>query len=210
MLTHEEIWRAIDRLAERNGLTPSGLARKAQLSPTAFNPSKRASAKRKRWPSTESIAAILTATACPLEEFIALITSKEKLKTKIPVLTLAQAARPHAFSAVQPVAVPNETICDHMALPAAQDPACFALEIDTAAYAPVYPEGAVVILCPSEKVRRGDRVALRTAQGDILIRRLSREGAQKIELSSLAGDAPPETLTRSEIQWIYKIQWASQ
>ena len=41
-------------LAERHGLSPSGLARKAGLSPTVFNPSKRLSRKRKRWPSTEN------------------------------------------------------------------------------------------------------------------------------------------------------------
>jgi phage repressor protein C with HTH and peptisase S24 domain len=55
MLHHADIWRAIDRLAERHGLSASGLARKAGLSATLFNPSKRINGKRKRWPSTESI-----------------------------------------------------------------------------------------------------------------------------------------------------------
>ena len=44
MLTHAQIWSGIDRLAHRAGLTPSGLARRAGLDPTTFNPSKRASA----------------------------------------------------------------------------------------------------------------------------------------------------------------------
>ena len=38
MLTHGKIWTAIDALARRYGLTPSGLAKRAGLDATAFNP----------------------------------------------------------------------------------------------------------------------------------------------------------------------------
>ena len=41
MLTHGKIWTAIDALARRYGLSPSGLANRAGLDATAFNPSKR-------------------------------------------------------------------------------------------------------------------------------------------------------------------------
>ena len=41
MWSHESVWAAIDQLAARHGLSPSGLAKKAGLDPTAFNPSKR-------------------------------------------------------------------------------------------------------------------------------------------------------------------------
>ena len=41
MLTHAQIWMALDRLAARSGLTSSGLAKKAGLDPTTFNKSKR-------------------------------------------------------------------------------------------------------------------------------------------------------------------------
>ena len=41
MLTHDQIWTALDRLAERGGLSPSGLARRSGLDPTTFNKSKR-------------------------------------------------------------------------------------------------------------------------------------------------------------------------
>ena len=47
MLTHPQIWRAIDALAARNGMSPSGLARLAGLDPTTFNKSKRGSANGK-------------------------------------------------------------------------------------------------------------------------------------------------------------------
>ena len=57
MLTHDQIWNAIDRLAARAGLSPSALAKRAGLDPTTFNKSKRITPDgRERWPSTESVA----------------------------------------------------------------------------------------------------------------------------------------------------------
>src|SRR6202000_3059965 len=54
-MKHEDIWRALDTLAAENGLSASGLARRAGLDPTTFNPSKRRMPDgRQRWPSTES------------------------------------------------------------------------------------------------------------------------------------------------------------
>lgn len=74
MFTHGQIWRAIDRLAERNELSVSGLARKAGLDPTTFNPSKRIAADgRPRWPSTESVAKVLETTDTSLEEFFSIL-----------------------------------------------------------------------------------------------------------------------------------------
>ncbi len=71
MLSHETIWSAIDTLAERNQLTPSGLARRAGLDPTSFNKSKRLGPDgRLRWPSTESIAKVLDATGATVDQFL--------------------------------------------------------------------------------------------------------------------------------------------
>lgn len=71
MLSHSSIWAAIDDLAKRHGLSASGLARRAGLDPTSFNPSKRvAKDGRARWPSTESLSKVLTATGEPFEIFV--------------------------------------------------------------------------------------------------------------------------------------------
>ena len=71
MFTHSEIWNAIDKLAQDNGYSPSGLAKKAGLDPTTFNKSKRVSADGKpRWPSTENISKILTVTNTKLADFL--------------------------------------------------------------------------------------------------------------------------------------------
>ena len=78
MLTHDQIWRGIDRLALRNELSASGLAKKAGLDPTTFNKSKRITKEGKlRWPSTESLAKILDATRTTITEFVRLVEGQE-------------------------------------------------------------------------------------------------------------------------------------
>jgi transcriptional regulator with XRE-family HTH domain len=70
MFTHDEIWRAIDDLAEAHSLSTAGLARKAGLTPTAFNKSRRITANRhEHWPSMQTVARILEATGEPLSDF---------------------------------------------------------------------------------------------------------------------------------------------
>jgi phage repressor protein C with HTH and peptisase S24 domain len=74
MFTHQEIWTAIDRLAEKEGFSPSGLAKEAGLDSTTFNKSKRISKDGKpRWPSTESISKILSVTNSDLSDLQSLI-----------------------------------------------------------------------------------------------------------------------------------------
>ena len=72
-LKHQDIWRAIDLLAESHGLSASGLAKLAGLDPTSFNPSKRSTPDgRPRWPSTESLARALEAVGAGFDDFAAL------------------------------------------------------------------------------------------------------------------------------------------
>lgn len=72
-LKHKDIWRSIDLIAEQHGLSPSGLALKCGMEKTSFNKSKRyAPNGNPRWPSTESISAILDATNCDIGEFFEL------------------------------------------------------------------------------------------------------------------------------------------
>ena len=61
MLSHQDIWAALDALAVKFSITPSAMARMAGLDPTTFNKSKRQTAEGKdRWPSSESLAKGLT------------------------------------------------------------------------------------------------------------------------------------------------------
>lgn len=78
MFSHKDIWSAIDLLAKNAQLTPSGLARRAGLDPTAFNKSKRFAADgRPRWPSTESLAKILEVTSTDIVTFAQLLAHQK-------------------------------------------------------------------------------------------------------------------------------------
>ncbi|HUY68335.1 MAG TPA: helix-turn-helix transcriptional regulator [Alphaproteobacteria bacterium] len=205
-LKHADIWRAIDRLAERHKLSPSGLARKAGLSPTVFNPSKRAANNRKRWPSTESIAKILQTTGASLGEFVAL-AGNGAAPAVLPLLGLAQAGRAGAFDED---GKPSGRGWDQMRFPDLRDPHAFVLEINDKGAEPLYRAGDRIVVSPAEKPRRGDRVVLRSQKGAVMIGQLGRESAQKVELISLNPAFPPVTLSPREIEWMYRIVWVSQ
>ena len=78
-MRHTDIWKAVDSLAERHGLSASGLAKRAGLDPTAFNKSKRAGADGSpRWLSTESLMKALDAVGTSLEDFAALAEGRRR------------------------------------------------------------------------------------------------------------------------------------
>src|SRR5499427_4064746 len=92
MLTHAQIWTALDRLAALAGLSPSGLAKKSGLDPTTFNKSKRVTSDgRARWPSTESVAKALTAADTSIESFVRLIGDGAGDGRSVPLIGFAQA-----------------------------------------------------------------------------------------------------------------------
>ena len=78
-MTHDEVWHAIERFATDHGMSCSGLAKCSGLDPTTFNRSKRWSREgQPRWPSTNSIAKILSATGASINDFTKFIPSHEK------------------------------------------------------------------------------------------------------------------------------------
>ena len=69
-MTHEDVWRAIERFATEHGMSCSGLAKCSGLDPTTFNKSKRWSKEgQPRWPSTNSISKILSSTGAKIQDF---------------------------------------------------------------------------------------------------------------------------------------------
>src|SRR5450631_452515 len=95
-LTHAQLWTALDRLAARAGLSPSGLAKAAGLDPTSFNKSKRITPEgRERWPSTESVAKALAATNTNIDAFVQLIgESGLTVAQALPLIGFAQMGNP--------------------------------------------------------------------------------------------------------------------
>ncbi len=209
MLSHAQIWQAIDRLAESHSLTPSGLARAAGLDPTTFNRSKRLSAAGKaRWPSTESISKILAATATPFDAFVRLVDGTSPREgARIPVIGLAQAGNDGFFD---DGGFPVGTGWEEVAFPNVADDNAYALEVTGDSMLPVFRDGDTVIVSPSEQVRRGDRVVVKTINGEVMVKQLARRSASHLELVSLNPSYPTRTFGLDEIVWIARIIWASQ
>ncbi|MBS7542295.1 S24 family peptidase [Ancylobacter oerskovii] len=208
MLTHAQIWRAVDRLAERHGLTASALAKRAGLDATTFNRSKReAPDGRPRWPSTESIAKILDATRTSIDDFMHLVQSPQGGR-RIPLIRLAQAGNGAFFDeAGLPVIGGGweETFFPDLA----EDHA-YALEIAGDAFTPLYRDGDIVIVSPTAAVRRGDRVIVRTRRGEVIAKELKRRTARTLELRSLAPGLPDQIVPTADIASVARVLWASQ
>lgn len=214
-MKHEDIWRALDTLAAENGLSASGLARKAGLDPTTFNPSKRRLADgRARWPSTESLAKALEAAGTNLEAFSTLVNGARALPSpgrpvarRVPLIGLAQAGSDGFFD---DGGYPVGGGWDEVALPEIADPNAYALEIAGESMEPVFRDGDVVIVSPAAPLRRGDRVVVRTRKGEVMAKQLQRRSARRVELLSLNPAHPSYSFELTEIAWVHRIVWASQ
>jgi phage repressor protein C with HTH and peptisase S24 domain len=207
LLTHERVWTALDRLAARAGLSPSGLARRAGLDPTTFNKSKRVTSDgRERWPSTESLAKALAAADAPIDIFVQLIGNGVRQAASVPLLTLAEAAQGGDFNEHdRPIGKSRR----QLALPSTDGDGAFALEMSSDAYDPAYRRGDVLLLSRASKLRRGDRVAVKTG-GEITIGELKRRTAKALELVLLGPAAGERTAATADIEWIAKVLWVKQ
>ncbi len=213
MLSHRQVWAAIDALAARNGLSPSGLAKRAGLDPTTFNKSKRVSADgRLRWPNTESIARLLDATGATIEEFMALMAEDPLLRPVpqqrgIPLIGFAEAGAGGYFD---DGGYPVGGGWDEVDFPDVPDRHAYALEVSGDSMLPLYRDGDVIIVSPESSIRRGDRVVAKTLDGEIMAKILARKTAKTVELHSLNPEHRPRHLNLAEIDWLARIIWASQ
>jgi phage repressor protein C with HTH and peptisase S24 domain len=206
-MRHEDVWRGLDQLAEKHGLTVSGLARLAGLDATAFNKSKRRSKdNRPRWPSTESISRALDAVGDDFEDFVDL--TAESRGVLMPILDFQQAAQPGRFDAT---GRPISAAWDAVRFPGQDfDKRAFALDLNDASLAPTYRQGDRLIVSPSGEYSMGDRIVLMTRDGKLLAGELGRQTARRIELKSLSKQQSSWIFPPSELTWIARILWASQ
>ena len=211
MVTHADIWFAIDALARKYGLTASALARRAGLDPTTFNKSKRITREGKpRWPSTESVAKVLEATGASLSDFVGYIDGGgAQTAATLPLIDLGP--RPvdgnRAFDAT---GRPLSGAWDEIPFPALDDPQAWALEVVGDGLEPWLRDGDVAIVSPAASVRRGDRVVVHTVTGELIVARLARRSARRLELNPPDPAAPCRNLAAEELEWMARIVWVSQ
>ena len=231
MFTHAQVWSAIDELAQQNDISVSRLARSAGLDPTTFNKSKRtASDGRLRWPSTESLSKIMTATGIEFDQFAVLMAksggsynidltnlsgkgfaedaaSVNPWTNAVPLIGLAQAGSGGFFDEA---GLPSGDGWDAVDFPNKERDSIYALEIQGDSMLPLYRDGDRIIVSPTSSIRRGDRVVVRTVEGEVLAKVLARQTAKVLELESLNPDHENRSIKVEDLDWVARIIWASQ
>lgn len=210
MLTHDDLWKAIDALAAQHRLSPSGLARLAGLDPTTFNKSKRSLGDgRMRWPSTESLAKVLEATGATLSDFVNLVGPESNLITwqNTPSLPYSAAQKPGSFDGR---GRPSGDAWSWRRLPRTGDPNTFALEIDLPDFAPIYRRGDLLLLSPLAEPDDGARMLLRLASGELLLQEVQQRNLQILEVRSIQRTGPVTGIRRGSISWTARVLWTGQ
>ena len=209
ILTHDQIWGALDRLAARAGLSPSGLAKRAGLDPTTFNKSKRVTSDgRERWPSTESIAKALAAADSSIDTFAGLIGDDARRRP------LGAAARPRASRRERRLRRVRLSIRQGL------DRTCpsrrrgqsqpLRWRFPAKRLRPAYRDGDIILVSPGAPIRKGDRVVVKTKAGEVTVATLKRRTAKALELQPLDASQAERTMAPSDVGWIARIVWASQ
>ena len=204
-MNYNEIWEAVDKLAKINGLTPSGLARKAGLDPTTFNKSKRIRPDgKKRWPSLDSINKITSVCHMSFEDFYHILDETGDIEgmrgqSIIPVYNFSDLGTNQS----------EEKDKLYMNFPD-MDSDIYAVLCNDKAIKSVYPLNSVLILSPRASIKKGNRVliTLKTSKETIIgefINRISG-GIKILNLNT----NEKISVTTGEIEKIARIMWVSQ
>ena len=215
MLSHEQIWQAIDRLATTFGYSPSGLAKQAGLDPTSFNKSKRIGPDGKpRWPSTESVSRVLAATGATMSDFVGMVEDidvrQRRSGTLIPVIGFAQAGTNGFFDEQ---GYPEGDSWKEVHFPetgASNEDGIYALEITGDSMEPLYRKGDILVVSPKSKIRTGDRVIIKTHDGEVMAKELVKQNASRIEIKSLNPNHENREIAANNLAWMARVVWVSQ
>ncbi|WP_313574447.1 S24 family peptidase [Brevundimonas sp.] len=150
---------------------------------------------------------VLQTSGLSLAEFAALADDAAPQRRAIPLLGLARAGDEGFFD---DAGLPMAEGWDQTELPAHKD-SLFSLTIDGDSMEPVYrPGDRVIVDLDATEVRRGDRVVVRTADGETLAKEIAALNGREVVLASLNPHYEPRTLPRRHVLWMARILWVSQ
>jgi phage repressor protein C with HTH and peptisase S24 domain len=75
---------------------------------------------------------------------------------------------------------------------------------------PLYRDGDILIVSPNSASRKGDRIVLRTTDGEVMAKILVRRTAKTVELASFNPTHANLVFPLDRIDWMARIVWASQ
>lgn len=206
-MKYENVWDAVDKLAKKHGLSPSGLAKLAGLDATTFNKSKRIRPDgKKRWPSLDSINRLLEIFNITFEQFYALSSCSEDKETgSIPFIKLSE-LNLEIDADSKKIDTQN---WNKVLFPDFKD-ALYAVEVDYDAYAPIFRPGTLIIVSENSDIRKGDRVIIFLNDGNIFLREFIRRTPSKLVVANFNIPNDEETIAIADIKLINRIVWCSQ
>ena len=135
------------------------------------------------WPSTESIAKIISATGATLDEFPTGRRPRHcKAAVSRRVCRCSGFAQAGAGGFFDDAGFPAGQGWDLVELPAQAREGAYALQVQGDSMLPLYRDGDMLIVEPAAPLRRGDRVVVKTASGEVMAKLLARRTAEKVEL----------------------------
>ena len=150
----------------------------------------------------------LAATGTKVDTFVSLITDSGKAAiSNVPLIGFAEAGSGGYFD---DGGFPVGKGWEEIAFPSVTDEHAYALEISGDSMKPAYRDGDVIVVSPAAPVRRGDRIVLKTKDGEVMVKELKRKTSKSVELKSLNAEHRDRTFPMSDIDWIARIVWASQ
>ncbi len=99
---------------------------------------------------------------------------------------------------------------DEIPFPAVNDEHAYALEISGNSMEPAYRDGTIILISPAASIRRGDRVVVKTREGEVMVKELKRRTAKTVELRSVNTEHGDRSLPVRDVEWIARVMWASQ
>ena len=209
-MQYNQVWTAVDKLAELQGLSPSGLAKKAGLDATTFNKSKRLRPDgKKRWPSLESINKIIEVSGISFDQFCHLADSSTDdnfnyISCTIPFIKLSK--------------LKNCVIDDNVLVTddwkkirfPDRNENIFALEVTSSKFEPIFPDGTILIISKNSEIRRNDRIIILYEDGNVDVKTFIRRTASTLEVTEVANPKSELSVPIKNIKLINRIIWASQ
>ena len=146
----------------------------------------------------------------PVDEFMELLSGKKGPPPKMRVLPLLGFAKAGKGGFFDNSGFPAGAGWDEVEVPGVTDTPAYALEITGDSMMPIYREGDTIIVSPGATIRKGDRVVVRTADGQVMAKILQNQSAKSMELASFNPEHPVKTLDAKNVDWMARIMWASQ
>ena len=148
---------------------------------------------------------MLEATGASFEDFTQLITAEPRAARPIPLIGLTQVGGGGFFD---DGGFPVGQGWDQIRFPKVDDENAYALEVT--GDSPLYRDGDILIVSPNSAPRKGDRIVLRTTDGEVMAKILVRRTAKTVELASFNPAHANLVFPLDRIDWMARIVWASQ